>query len=1196
MSKTSKISGITIRRSGTVFTAEWKQPAVMKKQQVRWRFWLGCDPWTDQEATICTPFVEKDINASRTSWDLNIWEWVSSFYPGSHSKNPLTNLGMKQKTFINNEDPTLRWVGIQVRVKESGKSWSDWKGTKYDVIEPRMNSITTNWDENAADSCSFSYEAENDTSSNRWFTELHRQTAWQEEGAGIPWQDLGYISNSSGTSDVYSTSRYNPDKSYIRWYRVRAVGPQGGSGWFTEKHVFGMPYQPSFVVSPYIRSYTRNIINGYTSFKTPFNDFHPIDTGGVMLQYIFANPAVKSTGRGVNTESYQLTTPEISGSWNTIAKFNAQSDIKPYPFNIDTTVPRDQIMYLRLIAKHDTEATWNYSEPVMVTEQKIGCYYLSDPSGLSVEVVDDGEIRVQVTNNSSIPESRILVHYKTNVEDITVGVLPNKVPSGGSFVKIPGGIEEDFSIGVSAFLGSLEIKPSDDGSYNYIYKKTTLMESKNTIWIDGEIAKPPVNIVLTSNADDTSVPEKTIKVGWTWTWPVAQYAELSWSDEKTAWESTNEPTNYRIDKLKPSQWYIAGIETGTSYYVRVRLIYQGGGDSEIIGPWSAINEKQGMIDMATAPVTPTLWVVGSKYKISLDTAVVMSWTYVSNDDIPQKYAQILYYDEETSTVGEEVAYVSDSSSQSIVLDPRALNWETGKKYTLVSRVESESEKMSDYSTPITIEVVDPISITFDDDVQNGVTLEYDDIIDGSIRNANPSSLGWRELDLTNDDLADFMLTDPSNAEILSWLSLNGASTDMTVSSSDTVVIFGKKYLKRGGYGTHVNPYVYSIVETPYKREYTLTTLPVNIGTTYYNVSDEITRVFTIRRKGSYEINRPDESKTDGFDQEIVYSFKDFGESMLSLSEDSIGLYGSLDDGAEYTMTVTIYDDYGQVASDSRDFIVRWDHQAIEPDDISVDVSIDEEDEIVKFELEKPEDFEDGDYFQIYRMSSDKPELIVDKGEYDTVYVDPYPTIGDYGGHRIVCKTKYGDYISPTNKYAWVDLGKEEGDYYKVVDQIINFDSERVDIRYNVELSSNWKKEFKETKYLGGSVQGDWNPAISRSGSVSTIVVGFEDPERIKQMRRLAAYPGICHIRTTDGSNYAADIQVSETRSYENENMYKYSLTITKVDSERLDGMTLDEWEGTIPVVPEDTGERQILNSDGMYILDNDGKQISMNSY
>ena len=128
--------------------------------------------------------------------------------------------------------------------------------------------------------------------------------------------------------------------------------------------------------------------------------------------------------------------------------------------------------------------------------------------------------------------------------------------------------------------------------------------------------------------------------------------------------------------------------------------------------------------------------------------------------------------------------------------------------------------------------------------------------------------------------------------------------------------------------------------------------------------------------------------------------------------------------------------------------------------------------------------------------------------------------------------------------------------------IIDFGTGRVYLEYELGISHSWKKDFTETKYLGGSVQGDWNPAVSRNGTISTVMT-TDDMDTIEEMRRLAVYAGICHVRTPDGSSYAADVQVSEAQKQATgHNIVEFSLTITRVDVETLDGMTYAEWQET----------------------------------
>ena len=307
----------------------------------------------------------------------------------------------------------------------------------------------------------------------------------------------------------------------------------------------------------------------------------------------------------------------------------------------------------------------------------------------------------------------------------------------------------------------------------------------------------------------------------------------------------------------------------------------------------------------------------------------------------------------------------------------------------------------------------------------------------------------------------------------------------------------------------------------------------------------------LERASEYHVIRPDESTSDGYEGETIALVKQTGEAQITIEQKM--LIGALDDGAPYRLIAMTEDGFGQTATDTLDFEVHWAHQAVVPEAVS---TIDIDNGIAILTPIAPEGFIQGDVCDIYRLSSDKPTLIVQDGVFGTEYVDPYPTIGETGGYRFVYRTINGDYITDDNAIAWLDLPANIDDDAT----LINFGSDRVALRYNMDISHSWDKDFVETTYLGGSIQGDWNPAIHRSTSVSVDYAIDEDADQIENMRRLAAYNGICHVRTVDGSTFAADVQVSESRSYDSAGkIVSFNVAITQVDGQTLDGVPYDEW-------------------------------------
>lgn len=313
---------------------------------------------------------------------------------------------------------------------------------------------------------------------------------------------------------------------------------------------------------------------------------------------------------------------------------------------------------------------------------------------------------------------------------------------------------------------------------------------------------------------------------------------------------------------------------------------------------------------------------------------------------------------------------------------------------------------------------------------------------------------------------------------------------------------------------------------------------------------------TIQRAADYSIMRPDRRSEDRFAGETVAAVTQTGEEAITISNDM--LTGVLDDGASYKIVATIMDGYGLTDTQEIPFEVHWTHQPAVPGGTAVS---DDDKLIVQITPTAGADTEDGDYCDIYRLSLDLPELIVSNAVYGTTYVDPYPAFGEYGGHRIVAKTKNQDYITADNTLAWLDMDGEQDDVIENDTIVIDFDGERVSLPYNLSLSNSWKKDFQRTAYLGGSVEGDWNPGVTRDLSIdTTVVIQESDTETLSLMRELADYAGICHIRTPEGSSFAADIQVTEKRDADSPQTVSFSLTISRVDPEEEEGMTLEQWQ------------------------------------
>lgn len=723
---------------------------------------------------------------------------------------------------------------------------------------------------------------------------------------------------------------------------------------------------------------------------------------------------------------------------------------------------------------------------------------LSSPSGFAANVSDD-IATVSVTNNSAITASFVGIYFRTD-QDATPRLIGIK-PAGSASsieVKLPNmETAENFSLGVQTLLADYSpISPLEEESTDYALTNI-IAASDKIIWDERPVPKPPENITLSSPRSGV------VRVTWDWTWLSANGVELSWADHNDAWESTEEPQTYTIESTRASAWNVAGLEFG-EWFFRVRL-FKMDGDSVVYGTYSAINS----IKISASPATPVLTLSDSV--VAPDGNITCYWAYAANEGDEQAQAELREVTLDQS--GLPIAYTDigmrTNNEQYKMLNMEELGWTAGTTHYLAVRIITVSGEESDnWSTPKSVTVIDPIVAA----------------------------------------ITSTSLSEVSGDLFLTELPLSVTATGSDESSPMTYIIERSEdyHLDRPDENefTGFEGETVAILEKTANNEYSITEdTTVDPNKQYYVQSgtDEYTEV----------------TPEEGADPHALGYYEVSGFN-FNTTIDLDDLINPLDDGAKYNLIAIAQDTYSQRAEASLEFIVHWDHQAVKP---TATISVDDDKMVAFITPELPSSgYEDGDVCDIYRLSADKPELIVKDALFGTMYVDPYPTLGKFGGHRVVYRTINGDFITADNEFAWTDYDIRSGDHIDRFATVIDFKEGQIVLPYDLSLSNKWGKDFTMTKYLGGSVQGDWNPAIERTGSVKTRVAVEHDPDLITMMRRLANYAGICHVRTPDGSSFAANIVVSEDREEKKINMISsFSLEITKIDSEGFDGIPYSEW-------------------------------------
>lgn len=1012
MAKTKKPTGLTITRDGSKYIFKWK---------------IG----------------DKDYGAGQTlqyrTKGKNDWRKWNDISVGSSATSKTVTLS--KSNYYPNDDKYLTKVEFRIKGKRRAyqegtgnnqrtitPETSDWSNKTFDLDPPKAPTVTGSLGDQWNISKFVFSIASNDTDDN-----VYTSYEWQTirvkdsnvtDGSKLTWSSSNAVWEKGTGTGTSLTKTFTEDTvslndgSRTRWFRVRAKGPAGASDWKYAKHVFAVPFKPTIKRIKVTEKSSNYLVD--VRWEATSNSSHPIDE--VAVEYAF----------GVPTADME---PPANPSWQEAVVSADTKASDEATFYTDGKLQDDECIFIRVTARRDTRENQSNVKIAEVGD-------LANPSDLST-TVSNKVATVTVTNNSSasiytgssssVKKLFLQVIYKDRSKfkkGINIGVIPYGTQTAD--ITLPSSATEgSYQIGVKAVVGTYSHTTKSDNSRRY--KISSVMESPQTIWDRGTFPVAPTDLSYTYE-------NGRLAVFWDWTWDDADACEISWSQNYYAWQSTDEPQTYAIDR-EVSKWYLSELELGQRYYVRIRL-YDS--ENDIYSPYSARLK----VNLTRPPLKPILNI--SDGVVSERGKFTCSWDYVSGDGTEQTTAQIRHNNTIIAKTG---------TSKAITLYAEDLGWTGGNEYALELRVKSASGSFSEWSDPVTVQVAEPLTATIVNTSLTDVTVEDDD----------------------NDTRTVLSLTEmPLEVEV------TGAKQGVTVVS--------------------------------------------------------------IERTEAYRMDRPDENVFDGYVGETVYLSSHYGEEPFTI--EVTDLIGAVDDGAKYKIVATVLDGLGQTNSTELPFEVHWSHQAIVPEGrVTIDGTV------AKIETVAPTGALTTDVCDIYRLSADMPELIYPNAVFGSTIVDPYPAIN--GGYRLVFKTANGDYITEDETPAWLDI--ESGFEYDKA--IIEFGTDRVELYYNVDASHSWTKDFKETHYLGGAVQGDWNPSVSRTGSLSSVVLKPIEPDTITGLRRLAVYSGICNVRTLDGSSFHANVDVNEDNPHDRYGLIsEFSLNFTRVDSQGYDGVTLEAWE------------------------------------
>jgi len=240
------------------------------------------------------------------------------------------------------------------------------------------------------------------------------------------------------------------------------------------------------------------------------------------------------------------------------------------------------------------------------------------------------------------------------------------------------------------------------------------------------------------------------------------------------------------------------------------------------------------------------------------------------------------------------------------------------------------------------------------------------------------------------------------------------------------------------------------------------------------------------------------------------------------------------DGASYTLSVQAAEPVAGLVSDTAKckFSVNWAHQAVTP---AATLTVDSDKRSVSILLGTPNDAIGTDVCDVYRTAPAGHELVASGVPFGENVVDNLAPFGiDDLHYRICLRTTDGD-------FAFMDFP------YVLKVGGIRFDwaGKYVELPWNVQLSESYSKDFETRSHVDGSTEGYFGPAVGMTGSFSTDLIKVDDTQ-LRLVRELGSYPGAVFCRTSAGTAFQCNVNVSELSMGYSSGAAAVGLDVTRV--------------------------------------------------
>ena len=317
---------------------------------------------------------------------------------------------------------------------------------------------------------------------------------------------------------------------------------------------------------------------------------------------------------------------------------------------------------------------------------------------------------------------------------------------------------------------------------------------------------------------------------------------------------------------------------------------------------------------------------------------------------------------------------------------------------------------------------------------------------------------------------------------------------------------------------------------------TLTAKPLT-ATFTTNDNSAAVQVRLVAERG-IDPGHPDESGRQ-LEGDVVWA----GRLMPSWSGSNSAYTGTLEidadliDGGAYRVEALAIDEESGLSSDMAEAVteVDWSHKATAPE---VSIVVDDEALAVEITPAAPEDAEETDVCDVYRISNGRAQLIAQDVAFGNTVVDSHAPYSTRGGlaYRLATRTVDGD-------VDWIDVP------YVLVHKAmaIEFGEDMLSLPWDVARVPSYRKPFTLTPRWDGSMPGQWDGGVTHQEQLSTNVIMPDGPAQAELLDRLGRYMGACFVRTPDGAAYEANVDVNSYGGAMSAKAHPVSLTATEID-------------------------------------------------